>query len=290
MGEPHAVTSNEEIIEAWDGVLFDRFVEFREVLVDGLGAHGEVALAANPPNPGDRVVDIGCGFGDTAQRIAGMVGPEGEVLGIDASPRFIETSRAEAEAAGVDNVRFEVCDPEDGLDGEFDMAFSRMGTMFFANPVMALRNIRGALRPGGRLCMVVWRAKIENPWMYRSEVVVERFVQPDDESDEPTCGPGPFAMANADTVTGMLVSAGFSDIALLRSDQPMRLGDTAEDAIGLAMAIGPAGEVLRLAGDAADELRPQIEGALREMVDEFGSGDGPPVAPTSTWIVTATAP
>ena len=178
------------------------------MLVDGLGAHGEVALRENPPLPGERVVDIGCGFGDTAQRIAGMVGPEGSVLGVDASPRFIETSRQEAEAAGVDNVRFEVCDPEDGLEGEFDMAFSRMGTMFFANPVAALRNIRGALRPGGRLCMVVWRAKVENPWMYRSEVVVEKFVEASDDSDEPTCGPGPFAMANADTVSGMLVSAG----------------------------------------------------------------------------------
>ena len=289
MGQPHAVTSNEEIIEAWDGVLFDRFVEFREVLVEGLGAHGEVALRENPPLPGERVVDIGCGFGDTAQRIAGMVGPEGSVLGVDASPRFIETSRQEAEAAGVDNVRFEVCDPEDGLEGEFDMAFSRMGTMFFANPVAALRNIRGALRPGGRLCMVVWRAKVENPWMYRSEVVVEKFVEPSDDSDEPTCGPGPFAMANADTVSGMLVSAGFTDIALRRSDQPMRLGDTVEDAVGLAMAIGPAAEVLRLAGDAAEELRPQIEGALRDMVGEFEDGAAP-VAPTSTWVVTATAP
>ncbi len=289
MGEPHVVTSNEEIIEAWDGVLFDRFVEFRGVLVEGLGAHGEVALGENPPLPGERVVDIGCGFGDTAQRIAGMVGPEGSVLGVDASARFIETSRQEADAAGLTNIDFEVCDPEDGLEGEFDMAFSRMGTMFFANPVAALRNIRGALRPGGRLCMVVWRAKIENPWMYRSEEVVEQFVEASDDSDEPTCGPGPFAMANADTVSGMLVSAGFTDIALRRSDQPMRLGDTVDDAVGLAMAIGPAGEVLRLAGDAAEELRPKIEGALRELVGEFGDG-GAPVAPTSTWVVTATAP
>jgi SAM-dependent methyltransferase len=289
MGQPHAVTSNEEIIEAWDGVLFDRFVEFREVLVEGLGAHGELALRENPPLPGERVVDIGCGFGDTAQRIAGMVGPEGSVLGVDASPRFIETSRQEAEAAGVANVRFEVCDPEDGLEGEFDMAFSRMGTMFFANPVAALRNIRSALRPGGRLCMVVWRAKVENPWMYRSEEVVERFVEEPEDSDEPTCGPGPFSMANADTVSGMLVSAGFTDIGLRRSDQPMRLGNTPEEAVGLATAIGPAAEVLRLAGDAAEELRPKIEAELRDLVGEFDDG-GAPVAPTSTWIVTATAP
>jgi len=290
MSSPHPATTNDEAIEAWDGVLFDRFVEFRNVLVEGLGAHGEVALRAYPPQPGERVVDIGCGFGDTARQIAGMVGPEGEVLGIDASTRFVETSHEEAEAAGIENVRFEVCDPEEGLDGEFDRAFSRFGTMFFANPVAALRNIRGALMPGGRLCMVVWRSKAENPWLHQAEQTVERFVTEPDETDEPTCGPGPFAMANADTTSGMLVSAGFEDISLRRCDLPYRMGVDMDEAIAVVTAIGPAGEVIRLAGDAAEELRPRIEAALREDLARFETDDGVVVAPASTWIVTAVAP
>lgn len=289
MGEPHLATTNHEAIEAWDGVLFDRFAEFREVLLEGLGAHGEVALSAHPPQSGERVVDIGCGFGDTAQRIAGMVGPEGQVLGIDAAPRFVETAREEAEAAGLANLRFEVCDPEEGLEGEFDRAFSRFGTMFFANPVAALRNIRGALVPGGKLCMVVWRSKPENPWLHQAEQTVERFVTEPDESDEPTCGPGPFAMANADTTSGMLVSAGFQDISLRRCDQPYRMGADMDEAIAIVTAIGPAGEVIRLAGDAAEELRPQIESALRDDLARFETDDGV-IAPASTWIVTAVAP
>ncbi|HEX3323857.1 MAG TPA: hypothetical protein VHR65_01780, partial [Solirubrobacterales bacterium] len=81
-------TGNSEAIEAWDGVLFDRFVQFRKVLVDGLGAHGEEALRLFPPQPGERAIDLGCGFGDTTQRIAGMVGSEGEALGVDVSSRF----------------------------------------------------------------------------------------------------------------------------------------------------------------------------------------------------------
>ena len=287
MSQPHAATTNDEAIEAWDGVLFDRFVEFRDVLLEGLGAHGEVALTANPPRPGDRVIDIGCGFGDTAQRLVELVGPEGDVLGIDAAERFVET--AAEEAAGIENLRFEVCDPEEGLEGEFDMAFSRFGTMFFANPVPALRNIRAALVPGGRLCMVVWRSKAENEWLYQAEQTVERFVTEPDESDEPTCGPGPFAMANADTTSGMLVSAGFQDIALRRCDQPYRMGADMDEAIAIVTAIGPAGEVIRLAGDAAEELRPQIEAALREDLARFETPDGGVVAPASTWIVTATA-
>ena len=290
MGSPHPATTNDEAIQAWDGVLFDRFVEFRDILVEGLGAHGDVALSANPPRPGERVIDIGCGFGDTAQRIAEMVGPEGDVLGIDAAPRFVELARREAEEAGVENVRFEVCDPEEGVEGEFDMAFSRFGTMFFANPVRALRNIRGALVPGGRLCMVVWRAKAENEWLSVAEKTVERFVSEPEETDEPTCGPGPFAMANADTTSGMLMSAGFEEIALRRCDLDYRMGEGMDRTIAAVTAIGPAGEVIRLAGDAAEELRPQIEAALREDLARFERPDGAIVARASTWIVTAVAP
>ena len=89
-----AAAANEEAIEAWDGPLYERFVRFRDVITTGLGMHGEEALRLNPPRPGERVLDIGCGFGDTAQRIAELVGPEGRVLGVDVSPRFIETAKA----------------------------------------------------------------------------------------------------------------------------------------------------------------------------------------------------
>ncbi|MGH3134761.1 MAG: methyltransferase domain-containing protein, partial [Gaiellaceae bacterium] len=99
--------ANEEAIEAWDGVLFDRYVRFREIVVGGLAAHGEEALRHHPPRPGERALDIGCGFGDTTLRIAELVGPEGEAVGVDAAPRFIATARAEARSAGVANVRFE---------------------------------------------------------------------------------------------------------------------------------------------------------------------------------------
>ena len=195
-------SANEEAIQAWDGPLFDQFVRFRHLLTSGLGAHGEEALRLVPPRPGDRVLDIGCGFGDTTQRIAGLVGASGAVLGVDAAPRFIEIARHEAEQAALANVRFTVADVETTTFGErFDLAFSRMGTMFFANPVAALRNVREALVPGGMLAMVVWRAKIENDWVYRAQTITERFLSRPEEYDEPTCGPGPFAMANADTTT-----------------------------------------------------------------------------------------
>jgi ubiquinone/menaquinone biosynthesis C-methylase UbiE len=282
-------TTNAEAIQAWDGPLFERFSRFRELVTTGLGNHGEAALALFPPQAGQRVLDIGCGFGDTTQRIAGMVGPEGEAMGVDAAPKFIEVSRKEAADAGVSNARFETVDVQSGeLGGPYDMAFSRMGVMFFANPVQALRNIRGALKPGARLVAVVWRDRVDNDWMYRAQTIVEGIVSRPEEYDEPTCGPGPFSMANADTVSGQLKSAGFSDIELHRSDLPILIGHDLNEATEVMMALGPAGEILRLQGDRAAHLHGQVRSALEEGLAEYAGPDGVR-APASTWIVSAVA-
>lgn len=282
---------NEEAIRAWDGPLYDRFVRFRDIVTTGLGAHGEEALRLYPLTPGQRVLDIGCGFGDTTQRIAGLVGPEGEAVGVDAAPRFIEDAIREAADAGVVNARFLVADVQETLsqEGRFDVAFSRFGTMFFANPVAALRNVRHALVPGGRLLMVVWRRRIDNDWLYRAQTIVEGIVSRPEEYDEPTCGPGPFSMADADTTSEILLHAGFQDVALRRCDTPIVIGHDLDEALELVMALGPAGEILRLAGDRAAHLHGRVEAALREGLSEFAL-DGQLRAPASTWIVSAGAP
>lgn len=281
-------SANEETHEAWNGVLFDRFVKFRHIVTTGLGAHGERALRDHPPKPGELVLDVGCGFGDTTQRIAGLIGTEGEAVGVDVAERFIEAANKETEQ--VPNVSFMVADVEmTEFEPRFDYAFSRMGVMFFANPVAAMRNVRRALVPGGRLCVVVWRRKLDNDWLHRAETVVEQFVQEPEESDEPTCGPGPFSMANADTTSDILLNAGFTDIAFDRCDIDIKIGDDLDEAVALATALGPAGEVIRLAGDEAERIRPQIEAALSEALAEFAGPDGV-LAPASTWIVSAKAP
>jgi ubiquinone/menaquinone biosynthesis C-methylase UbiE len=282
--------SNAEAIQAWDGPLFDRFVRFREILTTGLGVHGEAALRLVPPQPGQRVLDVGCGFGDTTQRIAALVGPEGEAVGVDAAARFIETARAEAEEAGVSNTRFQVADVQAAtFEDRFDLAFSRFGTMFFLSPVAALRNVRAALEPGGRLAMVVWRRREDNDWVYRAQTIVEGIVSRPKEYDEPTCGPGPFSMANADTTSEILVQAGFKEISLRRCDIPILIGHDLEEAIEMVMALGPAGEILRLAGDRAAHLHGAVHDALRAGLAEFETEDGIR-APSSTWIVSASAP
>jgi SAM-dependent methyltransferase len=281
---------NAETTEAWSGPLFDLFVKYRELTTGGLGAHGEKAMQASPPQPGDRILDVGCGFGDTTQRLAELAGAEGSALGVDVSEPFIATARKEAEEAGVANVDFLVADVQAlELPREFDYAFSRMGIMFFANPVAALRNVRQALLPGGRLCAVVWRRKLDNEWVHRAEQVVEEYLEHPDETEEPTCGPGPFSMANADTVTEQLKIAGFEDIALQRCDLPMKVGDDLDQAVEFGMALGPAGEILRLWGDRVDEVRPEIAAKIRAAIADLEQPDGV-FAPASTWIITARAP
>jgi len=282
---------NAEAIEAWDGPLYDTFVRFRHIVTRGLGAHGDAALRLVSPQEGQRVLDIGCGFGDSTQQIAALVGPTGEAVGVDAAERFIETARAEADEAGVANTSFLVADVQTTkFDGPFDMAFSRMGTMFFVSPVAALRNVREALVPGGKLVMVVWRRREDNLWLHRAQQIVEGIVQKPEEYDEPTCGPGPFSMANADTTSDILIHSGFTDISLTRSDLDMASGTTMDEAVDLVMSLGPAGEILRLQGDRAAHLHPQIDAALREGLAEFVRDDGEVWAPASTWIVTASRP
>jgi SAM-dependent methyltransferase len=283
--------ANAEAIQAWDGPLFDRFLRFRHIVTSGLGAHGEKALELFPPRPGERVLDIGCGFGDTTQRIAGLVGPEGEAVGVDAAAKFIEAAQRESEAAGVPNVRFAVADVETtSFEERFDRAFSRMGTMFFANPVWALRNVREALVPGATLAMVVWRRRLDNDWLYRAQTIVEGIVERPEEYDEPTCGPGPFLMADADTTSEVLLQSGFVDVSLRRCEIPILIGNDVDEAIDLVMSLGPAGEILRLAGERAAHLHAEVNAALRAGLSEYAEPDGRVVAPASTWIVSATAP
>jgi SAM-dependent methyltransferase len=288
---PAVAPENEEATEAWSGVLFDRFVQYRDLVVDSLGRHGEAAIGAYPPKSGDRVLDIGCGFGDTTQRLAEIVGPDGAAVGVDVSQPFIDAATAEASEAGAANVSFLAGDVQVmDLPGTFDYAFSRMGVMFFANPVAAMRNVRAALAPGSRLVAVVWRRKLDNPWVKRAEDVVDRYLEEPEETDEPTCGPGPFSMANADTVSEQLAIAGFEEISLRRCDLMMRIGDNLDHAVAFNMALGPAAELIRLSGDEAEKIRPKLEAEIREALSDFDISPDGVNAMASTWIVTARAP
>ncbi|HEY5939017.1 MAG TPA: class I SAM-dependent methyltransferase [Kofleriaceae bacterium] len=279
---------NREAIQAWNTVLFDKFSRFRTIICDGLGVHGTYAMSRHPPAVGARVADLGCGYGDTTQALAKLVGPTGLAVGLDAAERFIAV--ASSEAAGIENVRFEVADLEEAVPGgPYDHVFSRMGTMFFASPVFAFRNARKAMRPGAKLCIVTWRKREANECLHAAEVAVRDLLGEPPKGDQVTCGPGPFSQASPDLVSDQLIAAGFREPTFERSDAPIFIGASLEEALEFALQLGPAGEIVRLAGPAAAARKDEIDAALRKALAPFVKPDGV-FAPASCWIITATNP
>ncbi len=161
--------------------------------------------------------------------------------------------------------------------------------MFFANPVAGLRNMRQALRPGGRMVHIVWRNRTDNPWLSMARDIVLQFVPPPGEGAL-TCGPGPFSMSDEDTVTMMMQAAGYADIRFRKVDAPVLVGADVEDAVAFQLAIGPAGEVFREAGDEAERQRPQIEAALAEAINRQKLNAEGIVMDSSSWVISAVNP
>lgn len=284
-----SLPGNQEAIEAWNTVLFDKFERFRPFVSGALGLHGDRGIDRLHVKTGMRIVDIGCGFGDTTLQLAERVGADGRVVGIDAATRFIEQARTEA--VGKPNIGYEVADVESSVPGgPYDAAFSRMGTMFFASPVFALRNIRKALKPGAPFCMVVWRKKDANEGFYVAEMIVRDLLGDPPKNDQVTCGPGPFSMSGPDLVSDQMKVAGWEQISFERSDGDLLIGRNVAEAIVFALTLGPAGEVVRLAGDTAVARRAEIEAAIAKGIEPFVRPDGTVWAPSSCWLVTARTP
>jgi ubiquinone/menaquinone biosynthesis C-methylase UbiE len=281
---------NAEAIEAWNTILFDKFVRFRPIVTTGLGVHGDAVLERHPPKDGARVLDVGCGFGDTTLAIARRVGPRGEVVGVDAAPNFIEAAKKDAQAAGLPNARFLVADVQsDPLGGPYDQIYSRFGTMFFLSAVAAFRNMRKSLAKGGKLTMVVWRKKEESGFFADVEQRVLSIVpHPEKKAGDVTCGPGPFSLGSADLASAQLLAAGFRRVTFERFDAEIRVGANVDDAIAFSMALGPAGEIIRLAKEEGERKRPDVVESLRAFFAPMARPDGV-WGPSSSWIVSAEA-
>ena len=277
-------------VRFWNDVLAPKFIRFKHILVDGLSRHSEAVFPVLPVREGDHVLDVGCGFGDTALKLSSRVGSAGSVVGIDCCDAFLDYARAEVRARGLTNVTFVRGDAEVALPtNQFDFVFARFGTMFFANPVAGLRNMRRALKPGGRMVHIVWRERADNPWLSMARDVVLRFLPPPGDEAQ-TCGPGPFSMSNETVVRAMMKSAGYEQVELRRVDAPVLVGKDVKDAIAFQLAIGPAGEVFREAGSEAERKRPEIEAALEEAINRQKIAADGIVMDSSSWVISAINP
>ena len=285
---PVAGSSN-EFVDFWNDILVPKFTKYRHILVGGLTHHSEKIFPKLEIREGDKAVDVGCGFGDTAIQIAERVGPGGSVLGIDCCDAFLEYGRADAKAAGISNVSFVEGDVQNyPFEAVHDFCFSRFGTQFFENPVAGLRSMRSSLRPGGIMTMIVWRSIDDNPWLGMPKQIVLEHLPPPGE-DARTCGPGPFSMADQEMVTRQLEIAGYDEIEFERIDAPLMVGDTLEDAVNFQLALGPAGEVYREAGDVAHAKHDEIVRALKSALAGYVTDEGV-ILESSSWKIRARNP
>jgi ubiquinone/menaquinone biosynthesis C-methylase UbiE len=284
-----AVEPRNEYVDFWNTILVPKFVRWRHIIVDGLTLHSAKIFPSLEVHKGDKVVDAGCGFGDTAIQLARLVGPTGSVLAVDCCDGFLAYGRQDAAAAGISNVTFLEADVQSyPFKPVHDFCFSRFGTQFFENPVAGLRNMRATLKPGGVMTMVVWRGIKDNPWLGHAKDIVLKYLPPPGENAL-SCGPGPFSMADTAVVTKQLEIAGYTDIQFEQVDAELFVGKDVDDAVDFQLALGPAGEVYREAGELAERRHGEIAAALRVELAKYQRPNGI-IMDSSSWKVTARNP
>ena len=230
---------------------------------------------------GEKILDVGCGGGITTLKLAALAGEDGGVLGVDVSRQIIDVAIKRAEDSA--NIEFQHSDAASAEFGEnkFDLITSRFGVMFFDDPVAAFKNLHRSLKPTGRLVFLCWRTPQENPWMAEPAAATFQILPPPVEKPAPT-DPGPFSLGEAEHLTNVLQSAGFTNINL----DPVDLGlpmSSVDTAVGFLTRLGPAADALK---EASDDQRVEVIAAIRSVMEKYSNVDGV-LAPAATWIVSA---
>ena len=272
-------------IAFWDGETGQRWVRHQGILDAILHPFGVRVMERAGLSRGERVLDVGCGCGQTTVEIAQKLGPQGAVTGIDVSNAMLAQARARSEGVTGAAIAFERADAETHAfaDGAFDLVFSRFGTMFFANPQAAFSNLRAALAPGGRLGFVCWQRRENNPWFMVPIGVAERCglaVERAGSND-----PGPFQLADCGRLQALLKGAGFADIVCEGHDQPFIVANL-DQAVRFALGVGP---IIRALAEADDAMRSRIANELKAAFSPYAVPDGVRMD-AATWIVTARRP
>jgi ubiquinone/menaquinone biosynthesis C-methylase UbiE len=248
-----------------------------------LRLHNQVLRQACGVQRDDHVLDVGCGTGQTTRQAA-RAARAGSALGVDLSAPMIDRARELARAEGLRNVTFERADaqvhrfpPE-----RFDLAVSRFGTMFFDDPVAAFANIRRALRPAGRLVMMVWQGPERNEW----EVAIRRSLAeepPEEFAAVAPAWPDPFSLADPTTVEGILGTAGFAEVTFTVVHEPVYYGPDVAAALDWVRGFTCTNDALKRLDPAGAERALE---RLRETLAAHAGGDGI-WFDSRAWIVTA---
>ena len=273
--------SNADQIAFWNGDAGEKWVKAQDRLDAMLAPVTAEVLKAAAAKPGERILDIGCGCGDTSIALAKA---GARVTGIDISHPMLARAKQRALQERLEHFEAVEADAsEHKFLPSYDLLFSRFGVMFFADADAAFANLRKALKPGGRLAFVCWREPRANEWVSVPVGAIRPHVPP-----QPPPGPedpGPFAFADLARVRRILANAGFDSIAARPFDAPMRLGETLEDALTHIQEFGPVSRMLTPASDAE---RAKAAAALRQALEPYAAKK-PMTLGGATWIITAKA-
>jgi SAM-dependent methyltransferase len=268
-------------IEYWNATAGETWAQFQEQLDYQIAPLGLEALRVLAAVKGERVIDIGCGCGQTSLDLATRVGTEGRVVGVDISTPMLEVARRRPLPESSARPEFHQVDAQSGDLGRafFDAAFSRFGVMFFSDPVAAFANIRASLKVHGRLGFVCWRPLQENPWMKAPLDAALPFLPPIPPLDP--VAPGPFAFADAGRVRSILLDAGFTSVRIDPFDTRIGGGDIAQT-LKLAFRVGPLGSALR----EHPQLQGKVADAVQDALTHYATPHGI-LMPAAVWIVLA---
>lgn len=273
---------NTDMAAAWNGADGEHWVRWAALYDRAVGRHHQQFLAAAQIGATDQVLDVGCGSGQTT-RDAARAAAAGGAVGIDLSAPLVENARRLAADQGVHNATFVRGDAQVHRfrGASFDVAISRTGAMFFADPVAAFTNIGSALRPGARVALLVWQSPAANEWI--SEIL--RVLSAGRPIASPSPGaPGPFSMADPQAVRDTLGQAGMEQIELVGRHAPMYLGRDTDEAYRFVITLGLARSML---GSLSTLDRAHVLDDLRQCLTAHATADGV-LLDSATWTVTAT--
>jgi SAM-dependent methyltransferase len=274
---------NREQIEYWNGRQGERWVTHQESIDRVWQPIGEAAIGHAAVLAGEHVVDVGCGCGATSLALASRVGSSGSVLGVDISAPMLARARERAAALRLDHLKLVLADASSyPFATGADLVFSRMGVMFFADPVAAFTNLRRALRPGGRIVFACFRDRALNSWLTVPFDAAFAVIPP--EPPPPADAPGPFSLAAETRLRAVLGGAGFADVACERVDHDLVVGEDVGSATDFSIQAGPVARVL---ADASEDVRARVRTAVEQSLARHVASSGVSLR-AATWVVRAT--
>jgi len=277
--------ANLEQIRYWNEQGGPRWVQRQQQLDAQINPLGLVAMQKARVKLGDRVLDVGCGCGQTSLELAQRVGPSGSVLGIDISQPMLARARERQNELGIKNLEFLCADAQTySFERErFDLICSRFGVMFFDDPTAAFGNLRPALRSDGRLCFLCWQALEKNEWARVPLMAATRHIQP--PAPPAPEAPGPFAFADPERIRRILEGGGFKEVSCESYEAELSMGGarTVDEAVEFSLEIGT---VARLLPGADTDTRTRVAQSIREALTPYASQYGVSLH-GAAWIVLA---